>query len=334
LFFTSAHGTGSGFASGGTYFSGSAPLFSNGYAYQHVTTNIDPSPAVADIALTFYFDWPWYAAVGAPGLDQYDLTSALLHEISRGLGLLSLTDAQGNSIVSPHLLTKWDDLLETGRGKKLWNSATALFQGVPSDLTGADGGVFFTGLYARLVFGGRPPIYAPPTFEPGSSMCYWNTGGKIAGNAVMEPTLSPGEVMREYALVDRGALKDIGYQNVVIPFMFTEVPQGGWYEVGQRLDLRVAAIGTVGQVTYQWQQDGSDVFEATSQHYVVESLDVHDTGRYVCVLTDEAKAEHISPPGYITVFEQGTLPTTGIVGLAIVAVACVLAGAFIILRRG
>ena len=29
-----------------------------------------------------------------------------------------------------------------------------------------------------------------------------------------------------------------------------------------------------------------------------------------------------------------SLPTTGIIGLAIVAVACVLAGAFIILRRG
>ena len=55
---------------------------------------------------------------------------------------------------------------------------------------------------------------------------------------------------------------------------------------------------------------------------------------YDCVLTDEAKAAHESPRGYIAVFEQGTLPTTGIIGLAIVAVVCVLAGAFIIMRRG
>jgi hypothetical protein len=37
---------------------------------------------------------------------------------------------------------------------------------------------------------------------------------------------------------------------------------------------------------------------------------------------------------YNDVFHAATLPTTGIIGLAIVVVACVVAGAFIILRRG
>lgn len=49
---------------------------------------------------------------------------------------------------------------------------------------------------------------------------------------------------------------------------------------------------------------------------------------------DEAKAVHETVPGLVLVFEASSLPTTGIVGLCIVAVACILAGAFIILRRG
>jgi len=39
-------------------------------------------------------------------------------------------------------------------------------------------------------------------------------------------------------------------------------------------------------------------------------------------------------PAHIEVSAAASLPTTGIIGLAIVAVACIIAGAFIILRRG
>ncbi len=39
------------------------------------------------------------------------------------------------------------------------------------------------------------------------------------------------------------------------------------------------------------------------------------------------------PPAHIEVSAAASLPTTGIIGLAIVAVACIIAGAFIILRR-
>ncbi len=333
VFSRSVHGTSLGLATGGTYFGGRAPAFVNGYAFQHITTNVDPSPSVADISLTFYFDFPSYAGTGTPSYNQYDLDTVLLHEITRGLGIVSLSDATGRSTASPYLLSRWDSYLETGSQKRLFDSTTASFLGVASDLTGAAGGVYFTGIFATQMFGGKPPVYAPSTFQSGVSLGYWDVGGKIAGDAVMEPSVTVGTVLRAYAPVDLGALKDIGYGNVGTPFMFVLLPAGGWFEIGQSVTMHVAAVGTEGTVTYQWTKDGSNILDATNSYYTINSLALYHAGDYTCIVTDEGSGPHETPPAEIKVFPANSLPTTGIVGLAIVAVACIIAGALIILRR-
>jgi len=334
LFSNSGQGTSRGLSSGGTYFGTGPELFTNGYAFNHITTGVDPSPSMADISLTFYFDWPWYSDAGSPAYNQYDLDSVFLHELTRSLGIISLSDASGNSI-SPPVLSRWDNLLETtGTHRKLFNSNTGAFLCSASDLTGGDGGVSFTGIFASTFFGSKPPVYTPSTFQVGKSLGHWNTGGKIAGNAVMEPNVNAGEVMRKYALVDIGALKDIGYIHIITPLVFTESPKSGWYQVGERISMRVAALGTFGTVRYQWQQDGVAIPGATSANYVIDSAALYDTDNYKCVLTDDSGlGGYNSPSAHIDVYPEGAMPTTGIVGLAIVAVACIIAGAFVIWRR-
>ena len=334
LFSNSGTGTSRGLASGGTYFGSGPDAFTNGYAFNHITTGIDPSAAMADVSFTFYFDWPWYAGTGSPAYNQYDLDSVFLHELTRALGIISLSDASGNSI-SPPVLSRWDNLLETtNTHRKLFNSTTGAFQALVSDLTGGDGGVSFTGIFATTFFGSKPPVYTPSTFQVGKSLGHWNTGGKIAGNAVMEPTVNAGEALRQYALVDVGALKDIGYIHIITPLVFTESPKSAWYQVGERIQMSVAAIGTFGTVRYQWRQGGVAIPGATSATYAVDSAALYDTGSYDCVLTDDSgNGGYNSPSAHVDVYPEGAMPTTGIVGLAIVAVACIIAGAFVILRR-
>jgi hypothetical protein len=326
VFKRSQRGTSGPLAWGGTFFPAQGPIFTNGFAFDHITTNIDPDPAIADIELTFYFDWPFYADTGTTPQDQLDLTSVMLHEMSHGLGMISLTDANGVNEVSPGVMARWENLLYTGHGKKLWDIDTT-FLGVPSDLTGDDGGVQFYGIFATQFFGGNhPPIYAPSSFQDGSSIGHWDETGVPA--AVMKPRIGYGVTIRTYAPFELGALRDLGY---TLGFIFTELPRGGWFEERQRLELRVGVAGATGAVTYQWKKDG--VVVGATQDYVVDSLTLGHTGVYTCVVTDESKAAHETPPAYVTVFAAGSLPTTGIVGLCIVAVACVLAGAFIILRK-
>jgi hypothetical protein len=111
--------------------------------------------------------------------------------------------------------TTWDALLDRATGSvPLLGGSPISFQGVAGDLTGND--LVFVGTEATTSFGSQPPIFAPGTFLLGSSIGHWDSG-LIVGGAVMEPSLSPGEVLREYRNFELGALKDIGWDNVVVP---------------------------------------------------------------------------------------------------------------------
>jgi len=200
-------------ASAGSYYWQDAG-FTNGFAFDHISTGTDPTGSVADIHAVVHFGWPWYQGTGTPSGSEIDLKSVLLHEISHGLGLLSLTNSNGSSDVSG-TYAKWDDLLETGNSKKLFGNAPPAFLGVASDLLGGDGGVRFTGASAVAIFGSKPPIFSPNPWQSGSSIAHWPTG--TAGNPVMEWAFNNGEVVRAYAPFEIGALNDIGYTVVAAP---------------------------------------------------------------------------------------------------------------------
>jgi len=314
---------------GGAYFS-QVSGFANGYAFEHIWNNHDMSTQLDDIFITMDFGWPWHTGAGSPSAGQLDFRAALLQVLTQGLGLVTLSKSDGSSKLGTVMgYSVWDSLLETGQGNRLWLGSPPQFQGVAANLTGSAGGVFFAGAKTIEFNEGKPDVYTPAVFNSKKSLGFWN---KTLGVA-MKPALVPGESVREYGLIDRAALYDIGYTSIDMPLTFVLAPRGGWFSVGDSLTLSVRVVGAVGDVSYQWQKDGSDYPGATSAAFTIEHLTPGHEGVYTCIATDASKASYTSPPAIVKVVPQGQLPAMGIIGLCLVAAACILAGALIILRR-
>lgn len=326
-------------ASGGSYY-WLDPGFTNGFAFDHITTGTDPYASLPDVHVVVHFGWSWYQGTGTPSFGEIDLKSVLLHEVTHGLGLLSLTEANGTSSIGAGVYAKWDDLLETGNGKNLFGGNPPAFLGLASDLTGGDGGVRFAGANAMSIFGSKPPIYAPSSWEDGSSIAHWDAG--TAGGPVMEPAISNGEAIREFAPFEIGALNDIGYTVASTAegegegegeFGFVETPTGGWFEEGDRIDLSVSVQYAAGTVAYQWKKDGVPILAATSSTYTMDPAMPDDTGDYTCQATDGSKTMVETAPVSVLVYAYGTLPAAGAIGLAVAAVSCMGMGMAKVRRR-
>ena len=100
---------------------------------------------------------------------------------------------------------------------------------------------------------------------------------------------------------------------------------GGWHEVGQRLELLVGVTGKSDGLAYAWIKDGVFLAEGTDSTYVVESLQLEDTGRYVCIVSSQSKSSVQTPPVSVTVLEEGSLPVVGGAGLCLLLLGCVAA---------
>ncbi len=330
-----AGGGGSGvLATGGTYYMQTAG-FVNGFAFDHITTGVDPYGSMPDIHVVVHFGWPWYQGTGTPSSSQIDLKSVLLHEVTHGLGICSLTNANGTSAIFSGAYAKWDDLLETGNGKDLFGGNPPAFLGFASDLTGGDNGVRFKGANAMSVYGSKPPIYAPSPWQGGSSIAHWNSG--TTGNPVMEPSIGNGEVVRAYPPFEIGAMKDIGYSVVsAAVFGFAQTPTGGWFEEGAKIDLSVSVRNAVGTVTYQWKKDSAVIDGATLSTYTINPAVLDEIGSYYsCQATDTSKAVTTveTTPVLVRVFAFGTLPVAGTIGLVVAALFSMGVGVVGIRRR-
>lgn len=199
-------------AAAGTYFPTSPSQYSNGFAFEHIMTGIDPDGTTPDILVTVDFGYPWNNDTDTPTGTEYDLMSVLIHEYTHGLGFVALSDATGDSSISesnPGVFGIMAKGFERGNGTALWDSASPTFLGTSFDLRSDD--LFFNGPEAIAKFGSRPPIYAPSSFATGSSLSHVDDG--VAGGAIMEPFFARGRVEREYAPLEIGMLRDFGYTN-------------------------------------------------------------------------------------------------------------------------
>ncbi len=199
-------------AAAGTYFPRSPNGFYNGSAYDHVNDGFDPSLGVEDIYCTVDFGYNWNLGTGNPTSSQFDLYTVLLHELTHGLGIISLSGSSGRSDISggsPGVFSVWDRNLVNGFDEILWGTG-GNFLGSASELTGSANGVYFSGSKAVASFGSPAPVYAPSRFSDGSSLSHWDSGIRLG--AVMEPFVAPGFKRRTYSKVDTGALQDIGWR--------------------------------------------------------------------------------------------------------------------------
>ncbi len=205
----------------------------------------DQGGGAADIVATFNSNFgDWYLGTdGNPPAGKYDLVSVVLHEIGHGLGFLGLPivddgadDAECNGtagigcwLAGPTNPGIFDIFTEDNLGNALLNQGLFpdnSFQ-LGNVLTGMN--VFFDGTGARAGNGGNPPeLYAPGTWDGGSSYAHLDEAVFPAGNpnSLMTPFLASAEAIHNPGLITLGIFSDMGW-TVADPPIFSDGFESG-----------------------------------------------------------------------------------------------------------
>ena len=161
------------------------------------------NPNSADIEASFNRNNNWYYGLDAnPPAGQTDLVSVVLHEICHGLGFIGYFGVPDNASVGQYLSNGfpgvYDHFIENTQGQRLVTStnafpdnSAALFR----QFTGNN--LFFNGPILRQKTGQRAKLYAPATFDRGSSLYHLdeNTYPAQSPNSLMTPQLANAEAI-------------------------------------------------------------------------------------------------------------------------------------------
>lgn len=166
----------------------------------------------------------WYLGTdGATGTSQYDLVSVVLHEITHGLGFIGTMDIESGNLgtygFDNGFTIIFDHFLEVEVDEKLTDTS---FFSVPSAslgnaLTGDD--LFFSGpVELDNNYNFRAKLYAPDTFDPGSSVYHLDESQYSPGNAhsLMTPFISRGEAIHHPGKITLGMMADWGWIHTFI----------------------------------------------------------------------------------------------------------------------
>ena len=174
----------------------------------------------ADIELTVNSSINWYLGTdGNTPVNRYDLVTVVIHELCHGLGIFDSFDVQGSLGtygIGPVPLV-YDTFVETLGGKRLTDtlSFTRNSTALASELTG--GQLYFGGpLAKRYLNGVRPRLYAPSTWDPGSSVSHLDELRTSEENALMTPFIDFGEAIHNPGGLTFSILGDIGWINTKI----------------------------------------------------------------------------------------------------------------------
>jgi hypothetical protein len=221
------------FPNGRKNFSG-APLPATWYATSLANSiagmELNSGESDLDVFLNASASW-YFDSTGAVPAGQYDFASVAMHEIGHGLGFVSLAKKEG-AVGSFGLLEAadfaplvpsfpWPDLdsLPGAFDRFLVNAADVPLLSLPnpSNALGSaltNNNVYFNGTHAMTANGGaKPRVYAPGSFELGSSISHFNETTYPVGNAneMMTPNGEPGHRNMDPGPVAYGVLRDIGW---------------------------------------------------------------------------------------------------------------------------
>lgn len=182
--------------------------------------NPDPFGNSVDISATFSSTFNFYFGTDAmPPPGQFDFVSVVIHEIGHGLGFgtsFRTTDGTTGSIREPNNMipTVYDLSIENGSGQSLLD--TGIFADPSTDLhaqlTGNN--LFNNAPITTNQNGGvLPKMYAPSTFQGGSSYSHWDAATFPIGNenSLMRPSIGAGVANHNPGPITLGLFEDMGW---------------------------------------------------------------------------------------------------------------------------
>ena len=188
----------------------------------------DMDATAFDMHITYNSGFTWYYGTdGSTPAGQYDLMTVVLHEIAHGLNFSGSMDYAGgtgswgytDSIAPPYYPNIYDVFMRDGAGNQLIN--TSIYSN-PSMALGSvlvSGNLWFHGGSAMAANSGqRVRMYAPGTWEPGSSYSHLDYATfNDTPNELMVYSVSDGESIHDPGAVTRGLLKDLGWNSSTTP---------------------------------------------------------------------------------------------------------------------
>lgn len=182
------------------------------------------STSLPDIEATFNKDVKWYFGTDSITPDElYNFVTVVLHEIGHGLGFTGffyISGTQG-SYANENLgdASAFDIMVMNGSGQLLTDTNT--FTLLSTKLNDA---LISGSLYASSPVaisdnhGYRPRLYAPSTWNEGSSIYHLNdaTYPYTTKNSLMTHAIGKGETVHDPGPVTRGILADIGWKHMYL----------------------------------------------------------------------------------------------------------------------
>ncbi len=168
-----------------------------------ILTGQDANGSAADGTIDWNFGPSWAFGSTVSG-NQYDFESIAMHEMLHTLGFMSNVDKAGSN--TGKVWTVFDSFVTDSAGAHPINSTTYVWDtAFNKNLTGGNGGMYFSGPQAVAANGGPVALYTPNPWEPGSSMSH------TKANYLMRAVVSTGPGIRDVSPVELAILSDIGY---------------------------------------------------------------------------------------------------------------------------
>ncbi|WNB18137.1 PKD domain-containing protein [Marivirga arenosa] len=155
----------------------------------------------ADISSSFNSDFDFYFGLdGDPPANQYDFVSIVLHELGHGLGFtggVSFEQQSGSwtlfNTVYPSVFTQFVELGDNSPIISLPDNSPETADALTSD------DLFFNGTNAVSALRTRPKLFAPSTWNQGSSYSHLDENTYRAGNpnSLMSPQFGSGEAIHD-----------------------------------------------------------------------------------------------------------------------------------------
>ena len=177
-----------------------------------------------DLEASFSSKINWYYGTdGNTSIDKYDFVSVALHEIAHGLGFTGFFFVDTESDVGGYAYYEFDDattfdvLVERLSGNRLTD--TSFYENVTHafKLALESGSLYANSPVAKSDGGQRPRLFAPSTFDAGSSVYHLNdfTYDRTE-NSLMTHAFGKGEAIHDPGPLTLGIMEDIGWTNLLL----------------------------------------------------------------------------------------------------------------------